>query len=151
MRSDEQMPCTVTRAPVARVAARLDEVLGPGVGGEHHCRRLIDVERAIHHVETRTSASRVTPREIYPNWISPPRPGLSQTRRHRRSADRRRPSRRTAATLTRPEQAEPARAYPALEQRSQTSQCQPIEGALPPTKCDPKGQADAAGVLGAVR
>ena len=49
---------------------------------------------------------------------SPPRPGLSRTRRrHRRSADRRRPSRRTAATLTRPEQAERARANPALEQR----------------------------------
>jgi hypothetical protein len=47
----------------------------------------------------------------------PPRPGLSRTRRHRRSADRRRPSRRTAATLTRPEQAERARANPALEQR----------------------------------
>jgi hypothetical protein len=47
--------------------------LGPGLGGEHHW-RLIDAERAIDHGECRTSASRVTLREIYANRIPLPDP-----------------------------------------------------------------------------
>jgi len=76
---------------------------------------------------------------------SPPRPCLSRTRRHRGSIDRRRPSCRTAATLTRTKQAERAWANPALEQAGQTSRFQPIEGVPQPArkKCDPrKGQGD---------
>ena len=49
-------------------------MLGPGLGGEHHCRRLIDAERAIDHEESRTSASRLTFREIYANRIPLPDP-----------------------------------------------------------------------------
>jgi hypothetical protein len=48
--------------------------LRPGLGGEHHCRRLIDAERAIDRGESRTSASRVTLREIYANRIPLPDP-----------------------------------------------------------------------------
>ena len=56
--------------------------MGPGLGGEH-CRRLIDAERAIDHEESRTSASRLTLREIYANRIPLPDPacrGLVDTR-----------------------------------------------------------------------
>ena len=127
-------------------------MLGPGVGGEHNCRRLIDVERAIDHVETRTSASTVTSRDL-PQLDSPPRPGLSQTRRH---ADQLIAAGQAAERQPR-SHARNKRNRPGRTRRwsnaSQTSQCQPIEGALQPTrkKCDPKGQADAAGVLRAVR
>jgi hypothetical protein len=41
--------------------------LGPGLGDEHHCWRLIDAERAIDHGECRTLASRLTLREISTN------------------------------------------------------------------------------------
>jgi hypothetical protein len=109
LRSDEQMPGTVTRVPAARVSVRLGIGVGSGLGGEHHCRRLIDAQRAIDHGESRTSASRITSREIYANRI-PLRDSACRGLADNRSVDRRRPSRRTAATLTRSGQAEPARA-----------------------------------------
>jgi hypothetical protein len=123
------------------------------VGGEHPCGRLIDVERAIDHVETRTSASRVTSREIYPNWIPLPDPAC---RRLVDTADQLIAAGQAAERQPR-SHARNKRNRPGRTRRwsnaSQTSQCQPIEGVLQPTrkKCDPKGQADAAGVLGAVR
>ena len=128
MRSDEQMPGTVTRAPVARVAARLGGGVGTGVGGEHHCRRLIDVERAIDHVETRTSASRVTSREIYPNWIPLPDPAcprLVDTADQLIAAGQ--AAERQPRSHARNKRNRPGRTR-RWSNASQTSQCQPIEG-----------------------
>jgi hypothetical protein len=73
---------------------------------------------------------------------SPPRPGLSRNRRHRRSADRRRPSRRTAATLTRPEQAERAGRTRHWSNACQTSGASRSGGVLQPARnrCD-RGRA----------
>lgn len=103
-------------------------MLGPGVGGEHHCRRLIDVERAIHHVETRTSASRVTSREIYPNWIPLPDPAC---RRLVDTADQLiaagQAAERQPRSHARNKRNRPGRT-PRWSNASQTSQCQPIEG-----------------------
>jgi hypothetical protein len=69
LRSDEQMPGTVTRVPAARVSARLGVGVGIWSGRRTPCRGLIDAERAIDHGESRTSASRATSREIYANRI----------------------------------------------------------------------------------
>ncbi|HMI32660.1 MAG TPA: hypothetical protein VK499_00875, partial [Propionibacteriaceae bacterium] len=51
----------------------------------------------------RSSDCALTLREIYANRITPAPDPPAGIRRHRRSADRRRQSRRTAATLTRNE------------------------------------------------
>jgi hypothetical protein len=103
LRSDEQMSGTVTRVPVARVAARLGgRCCGTWSGRRTPLPAADHAERAIDHGESRTSASRLTLREIYANRIPcPTRPAAGSSTPHRR-----RPSRRTAATLTRPGQAE---------------------------------------------
>jgi hypothetical protein len=99
LRSDEQIPGTVARVPVAWAAAWLG--LGVGTWSGRRTPLAANRRRAGHRprgmpnlgVEGHLARDLRQP-------DAPPRPGLSRTRRrHRRSADRRRPSRRTAATL----------------------------------------------------
>jgi hypothetical protein len=124
--------------------------LGVGVGtwsgGEHHCRRLIDAERAIDHVESRTSASRVTLREIYANRIPLPDPAcrglVVDTADQLIAAGQ--AAEQQPRSHARNKRNEPGRTRH-WSNASQTSRCQPLEGVRQPArkKMRPrKGQAD---------
>jgi hypothetical protein len=129
---------TVTRVPVARVAARLGARCWD-LGGEHHCRRLIDAERAIDHGENRTSASRVTSREICADRIPLPDPacrGLVDTADQLIAAGQ--AAEQQPRSHARNKRNGPGRTLH-WSNASQTSRCQPIGGVLQPArkKCDP--------------
>ena len=107
---------------------------------------LIDAERAIDHGECRTSASRLTLRAISTNRNPLPDPacrGLVDTADQLIAAGQ--AAERQPRSHARNKRNRPGRTR-RWSNASQTSQCQPIEGVLQPTrkKGDSKGQADAA-------
>jgi hypothetical protein len=140
LRSDEQMPGTVTRVPVARVAARLGGRCGTW-SGRRTPLPAADRRRAGHRPRGKPNlgVEGHLARDLrQPD--SPPRPGLSRTRRHRRSADRRQAAEHQPRSHARKNKRNGPGRTRHWSNASQTSRCQPIGGVLQPArkKCDPR-------------